>query len=388
MPAPPDATDPIIDRLELAETLDQLLRTPSPTGRTDQVVQLVGDHVAEMGLACEVTRRGALRIDLPGGRPGPERALIAHVDTLGCMVKALKPNGRLQVVPVGTHSSRMAEGARVTIFVDDIDREPISGTILPLKASGHRWGAEVDTQPTGWEHVEVRIDEPADNEHELAALGIQVGNFVGMDATPVITRSGYVNSRHLDDKAGVAAVLAALSAICRQGIEPLVSSQVLMTISEEVGHGASHGLGEDVAELVAVDNAVVAPGQMSREETVTIAMQDTHGPFDYHLTRRLLSLCQEHDIPHCRDVFGFYRSDAAAALEAGLATRAALVGFGVDASHGWERTHFDGLVHLAELLVHYLHAELTFAGWDRTPMGPLADFPSTSVQPAPTQGPR
>ena len=377
-PEPPD-----IDVEAMVDDLVLLLRTPSPTGRTDQIVQLVGDKVTEMGLDCTVTRRGALHIEVPGRRPGPERAVIAHVDTLGAMVKELKPNGRLAVVPIGTHSARFAEGARVTIFTDLVDVEPLTGTILPLKASGHRYNTEVDTQPTAWSNLEVRIDEPVHDALGLAALGLQVGDFVAMDSVPVVTSAGYVNARHLDDKAGVAAVLAALRCLTTSGAEPEVSTQVLITISEEVGLGASHGLGDDVAELVAVDNAVVAPGQQSDEQAVTVAMHDLHGPFDYHLTRRLIALCIRNEIPHRRDVFDFYRSDAAAALESGKATRAALVGFGVDASHGWERTHVEGLTHLASLLVHYLHSDLTFVRWDREPEGPLQEFPSTSVQPAP-----
>ncbi|MCC5951987.1 MAG: osmoprotectant NAGGN system M42 family peptidase [Acidimicrobiia bacterium] len=381
-------TIPPVDTDELLDVLITLLRTPSPSGRTDQAIQLVGDYVSSLGLACEVTRRGALRIEVPGTQDTIERAVIAHVDTLGAMVTQLKDNGRLAVAPIGTHSARFVEGARCTIFTDEHSEVPITGTVLPLKASGHRYNKEVDEQPSAWSNLEIRVDERVRDARDLAALGIQVGDHVGLDAVPVITPAGFVNSRHLDDKAGVAAVLAALRAITALDEPVSVGAHVLITITEEVGHGASHGIEEDVAELVAVDNAVVAPGQTSTEEAVTIAMQDMHGPFDYHLTRMLISLCKEHGIPHHRDVFAYYRSDAAAALEAGLATRAALVTFGLDASHGWERTHVDSLGHLATLLALYLRSDLTFRSWDRTPWGPLADFPSTSVQPSPTQGPR
>ena len=380
---------PTIDRDYLTEVLVELLRTPSPSGRTDHAVQLVGDRLTDLGLDTVVTRRGALRVDWASGDDQPaRRALIAHVDTLGAAVKALKPDGRLAVVPIGTFSARVAEGARVTIFTDDTGRPPLTGTILPLKASGHRYHREVDAQPATWENLEVRVDERAHDADGLAALGLQVGDFVALDSVPVVTPAGFVTARHLDDKAGVATVLAALHALRHAGAAPRVPCQVLITISEEVGHGASNGLTDDVAELVAVDNAVVAPGQQSREDLVTVATQDLHGPFDYHLTRHLTDLCREHGIDHCRDVFDFYRSDAAAALEAGMATRAALVGFGVDASHAWERTHLDGLVGLARLLVAYLGSELTFVHWDREPVGPLDEFPSTSVQPAPRQPPR
>jgi putative aminopeptidase FrvX len=158
----------------------------------------------------------------------------------------------------------------------------------------------------------------------------------------------------------------------------------MVTITEEVGHGASHGLPADVAELVSVDNAVCAPGQHSLEDGVTIPMADMHGPFDYHLTRKLCRLAREQGIPFARDVFRYYRSDAAAAIEAGANTRAALVGFGLDGSHGWERTHIDSLEAAYNLLHAWLQTPLTFAKWDAKPTGSLRDFPS-SEQPAPSE---
>ncbi len=373
-----------IDMAYVQEVLIHLLRTPSPAGRTDQVVQLIGDQLERIGLPFELTRRGALCVELVGEREGPDRAVVVHADTIGCMVKGLKENGRLEVTPIGTHSARFAEGARVTIFVDDVDRT-YTGTILPLKASGHRWHEECDTQPVGWDFVEVRIDEPVETVEHLRELGIAVGDFVALDANPVVTPSGYVKSRHLDDKAGVAAALGAFKALIDHNVALPVSAHLLVTIAEEVGLGASHGLDADVAEMVSIDNGVVAQGQQSREDTVNIAMQDSTGPFDYHLTRRLLRLCREHGIPHRRDVFGAYRSDVASALEAGAETRAALIGFGVDASHGHERTHLRGIEAVAELAAVYLQTELTFEAWDTHP-GSLAEFP-VEAQPAEEQGP-
>ena len=141
-----------------------------------------------------------------------------------------------------------------------------------------------------------------------------------------------------------------------------------------------------VADLRAqAPSSVVASGQTSREDSVTVAMQDSSGPFDYHLARRLLALCRRTDIPHRRDVFDHYRSDAAAALEAGAETRAALIGVGVDGTHGHERTHLQGIVALTRLLLAYARSPLTFSDWDAERLGPLEDFPSSSVQPAPHQ---
>jgi putative aminopeptidase FrvX len=297
------------------------------------------------------------------------------------MVKRIKDNGRVEVVPIGTHSARFAEGAHVTVFPDALSMF-FTGTVLPLMSSGHNFGEAVDTQGVGWHQVEVRLDEDVSSPDEVKALGINIGDFVALDAAPQITPNGYVKSRHLDDKAGVAACLAALKALADHSAPIAVTAHLLVTIGEEVGMGLTHGLDDTVAELVAVDNAVVSEGQESRVDTVNIAMLDSTGPFDYHLTRRLIGLCVDNDIPHRRDVYRFYRSDAAPAIESGMERRAALLGFGVESSHGHERTHLDGLRRLAELLTVYLQRPLTFEEWDETPTGALEDFPSHSVQPA------
>ncbi len=373
--------DAPVDVDYLTSTLMELLRVPSPSGRTDAVMQVVGQHIESLGLPVDLTRRGMLRATLRGRTDVVRRAVVVHADTIGLMVKRVKDNGRLEVVPVGSHSARFSEGAHVTIFTDDFD-EVYTGTVLPLKSSGHTFGDEIDTQGVGWQVVEVRIDEPVASAADVHALGVQVGDFVALDAAPQITRHGYVKSRHLDDKAGLAACLAALKALRDAELPLAVTAQLLVTIGEEVGFGATHGLAPELAELVAVDNAVVAEGQMSREDHVSVGMLDMTGPFDYHLSRRLHALARDHDIPAVRDVYRHYRSDAAPALEAGMEARAALLGFGLESSHGHERTHLDGLVALARLLVVYLQSGLTFDEWDRAEHGDLADFPSDSVQPA------
>ncbi|TAL17027.1 MAG: osmoprotectant NAGGN system M42 family peptidase, partial [Frankiales bacterium] len=222
------------------EVLIHLLRTPSPTGRTDEVVQYIGELLMDLGMELTVTRRGLLNATLPGRRTRPDRAIAVHADTIGCMVTRLKDNGRLEVTPLGTHSARFAEGAHVTIFTDDDVTH--TGTVLPLKSSGHQYGDEVDTQGVGWPLVEVRVDQPVCDAQGLAAIGLQVGDFVALDANPMLTPAGYVKSRHLDDKAGIAAALGAFKALIDAKVTPLVSAHLLVTIAEEVGHGATHGL--------------------------------------------------------------------------------------------------------------------------------------------------
>ena len=377
-----------IDLGFLRRVLVELLDIPSPTGRTDHVQQYVGERLDRLCVPFVVTRRGAIVADLGGPvHADAGRAVVVHTDTIGAMVRNLKSNGRLELKPVGTHSARFSEGAAVWVFPDQLETV-YNGQVLPLKASGHRWNEEVDSQGVSWEHVEVRLDEHVSSADDLRRLGIDVGDFVAPLAHPLITENGFVRSRHLDDKAGVAATLAALKALKQAEVELPVRTQLLVTCTEEIGQGASHGLGPDVAEMVSVDAAIVAPGQQSRETAVTVAMADSIGPFDYHLTRRMHALAKQHGIEVVRDTFAHYRSDAAAALEAGAHLRVALLGFGVDASHGHERTHLDSLHGLAQLLTVWLQSDLVFPGWDDHSDGPLRSFPSLAVQPAQEEGPQ
>ncbi len=361
-----------IDTAYMTDLLLRLLRTPSPTGRTDEVMRMIGEEAEAIGLPVQLTRRGVMHATMPGEREDLTRVVVVHADTIGCMVRTIKDNGRLEVVAVGTWSSRFAEGARVTVFTDE-PGVSYTGTILPMKSSGHAFDAEVDTQVSAWDNVEVRIDERVGTAEETRALGIQVGDFVAVDSDPVISPSGYVNARHLDNKAGIAAALAAFKAVKEAGLEIPVTASLVCTVSEEVGLGATN-LGPDVAETLSIDAAIVAPGQHSREDTVNVAMHDQSGPFDYHLTRRMTAMCEHLQIPYERDLFIYYRSDIAAALEAGAEMRAALIGFGTDASHGWERTHLDGVERIAQLVAGYLQVPFIFA-FDAEPAGPVEAFP-------------
>ena len=346
---------PRIDLDYLKARLADLLKTPSPTGYTDEAVWLLCRELKRLGLDFELTRRGAIRARLPGRETRPARAVVAHVDTLGAQVKAVKENGRLEVVPVGHWSSRFAEGARCDVFSDG---GVWRGTILPLKASGHTFNEEVDAQPVAWSQVELRIDAVTHGREDTLKLGIDVGDMVAVDPQPEFTDTGFIVSRHLDDKAGVATLLAALECLIREGRTPAVDTWWLFTIAEEVGLGASSVLAPDVAAMVTVDNGTTAPGQNSSEFGVTIAMADQTGPFDWHLSRKLVQLARDHDIPHQKDVFRYYRSDSASALASGADIRTALVTFGVDASHGYERIHESALADLARLLVAYAESEV------------------------------
>ncbi len=359
----------------LLDILKRLLETPSPTGMTDAAVALVCAELESFGIPFELTRRGAIRATLAGSAQTPDRAVVSHLDTLGAMVKGIRDNGRLEVVPIGTWSARFAEGARGTVFGD---HEQFRGTILPLKASGHVYHEEIDSQPSAWANLEVRIDAPTESRNDTRALGIEIGDIIAVDAQPEFGPNGFVNSRHLDDKAGVATVLAAAKAVCEEKLTLPIDCHLLFTLSEEVGVGASAVLHGDVAELISVDNGTIAPSQNTSVYGATIAMQDSSGPFDWHLTRSLLGLARDYKIEHTRDVFRYYRSDAAAAVEAGNDIRTALLCFGLDASHGWERTHIASLLAVGRLLVLYMQSDLLFRR-DREALGPVGDLPAGDV---------
>ncbi|MDB5797392.1 MAG: cellulase -like protein [Paucimonas sp.] len=357
-----------IDAAYLQTVLLELLAIPSPTGLTDEIVHYTCGRLEELGMSYELTRRGTIRCVLKRNMPerrrsSPACAIVSHLDTIGAMVRQVKPNGRLALAPVGTWSSRWAEGGRATLFTDT---GRYRGTVLPLLASGHVYNERIDKQPIDWDQLELRVDAAIDDAQAALAHDIKVGDFVAFDPCPELLENGYIVSRHLDDKAGVAAVLAALRAVVQSGVAVPMDCHLVFTLTEEVGSGARAVIQSDVSEIIGVDIGPVAPGQGARENGVTIPMMDSAGPHDYHLVRRLIKLCEHHQIDYNRDVFPFYHSDASSAVSAGHDVRTALLCFGGDASHGYERTHLSVLVALGELLALYMQSGLTMRE-DREP---------------------
>ncbi|GAB6146228.1 osmoprotectant NAGGN system M42 family peptidase [Desulfocicer niacini] len=360
-----------IDESYLRDQLLSLLQIPSPSGYTDQIVHHVCNELEKIEIPYNVTRRGAIRATIPGKLDRLDRAVCVHLDTLGAMVSRLKSNGRIAVRPIGTWSSRFAEGARVTIFTK---KEKYRGTILPLKASGHVFNHDIDTQPVAWDQTEVRIDARCFDKRDLEKSGFEPGNFIAVDPCPEIDMYGYINSRHLDNKAGAAILLSVAKTIMQYKITLPVDCHLLFTINEEIGVGATEVLYNDITEMVVIDSAMIAPKQNTDEHSTTLVMMDQSGPFDYHLNNKLARLCAENDIALKKDLFEFYRSDAASAIEAGSDIRTALVGFGVDGSHGYERSHLDTIKNTEKLILKYIQSEPTFER-DKNEIGSINGFP-------------
>jgi peptidase M42 family hydrolase len=344
-----------IDEAYLHRCLREMLAIPSPTGFTDEIVRYICNCLEDLGVAYTLGRRGTITVTVPGRDAARTRAIANHIDTIGATVTAIKPSGRLSLAPVGCWSSRFAEGGRVTIFSR---KGSYRGQVLPLLASGHAFNEKVDELPVGWSQTEVRINQPVESIADTEALGISPGDFIAFDTDMEWDASGYITARHLDNKAGAAANLAALKALLDHSVVPAVELQIMFTVTEEVGTGAGASLDSRVAEFVGIDIGPVAPGQNARETGVTLCAKDTSGPFDRLLTRRLRDLCHEHGVGCQTDVFRYYYSDANSAIVAGHDVRHALITFGTDATHGYERTHRDSLTSVARLLVLYAQAPL------------------------------
>lgn len=342
-----------IDKQYLLEQLKALMGIPCPTGFTDRAVCYICDELDQLKVNYELTRRGTVVGHLQGKQELPDRAVVTHLDTIGAMVREIKGNGRLSIAPIGHWSSRFAEGGRVIIFTDTGE---LRGTVLPIFAAGHVFNQEIDTQPVTWDHIEVRVDQPIQSRDDALSQGINVGDFVAFDPNTEILENGYLVSRHLDNKAGTACLLATLKAIQEYKIPISIDCHPIFTLSEETGMGLGHALDCNVTECVGIDISPIAEGQNAIERGVTIAMKDSSGPYDYYLTHHLLDLCHKHNIPHSRDVFRYYYSDAVSAINAGHDVRHGLITFGTDATHGYERAHVESLVQCATLFVHYINS--------------------------------
>ena len=345
---------PEIDYAFLENFLVRLLNTPSPTGHTEQAIALVeGTLSAFSGLRLRRTRKGALLATPPGLEPEPVRALTAHVDTLGAMVKSIKPNGRLTLTAIGGFAWNSVEGEGCTVFTQA--GGTVRGSLLPNHASVHVYKDVKDAKRDA-ENMEVRLDARTSSAEETRGLGIEVGDFVAFDPR-VELNSGFVRSRHLDDKACAAALVAALQTLQTAGLQPAHTTCVLFSNFEEVGHGGAAEIPASVEEFVAVDMAAMGEGQSSDEFHATLCLKDSGGPYHAGLSQKLRNLAEAYSIPYKVDIYPNYGSDATAYWHAGGPAAAALIGPGVDSSHHYERTHRDALLATTQWVLAYLLEE-------------------------------
>ncbi|MEA3336686.1 MAG: M42 family metallopeptidase [Chloroflexota bacterium] len=341
-----------IDVDEMVTFLVGLLEIPSPTGDTGRVMAYVAEHFAPLPFEMSLNSKGVLAGTWAGAAGDAPRAVTAHVDTLGAVVSAIKDNGRLKLSQLGSWSWTSVEGEGATVFASS--GQAIRGSFLPETASFHACPKDKREAAHTGDDMEIRIDGRTASKEETEALGIRVGDVVAFDPRVEISEAGFIRSRHLDDKAGVATIFGALRAIDRAGKSPGQRTTIHISNYEEVGHGASAGLPDDLAELLVIDMAVVAPRQTSDEYSVTVCAKDAGGPYDLAMRRNLEKLAEEMDLEVRTDVYPGYGSDGEAYWFSGGEARVALIGPGVDASHHYERTHRDALENTAKLIVGYL----------------------------------
>jgi putative aminopeptidase FrvX len=343
---------PQIDTAYLTQFLVDLLNIPSPTGFTEDAIALVEKELTSYPqLKLSRTRKGALVAIWEGKANDAARALTAHVDTLGAMVKEIKSGGRLSITRIGGLLLPAVETEGCWVYASQ--GEKIRGSLLVNTASAHVHGMKALETKRDEDGMEIRLDARVSSQEDVRDLGIQVGDFVSFDPRVELT-NGFIRSRFLDDKACVAAIVAAIKSLVDSGKTPAQTTTFHISNYEEVGHGAAAGIPADVSELVTVDMAAVGPGQASDEFHATLCVKDSGGPYHHGLSNKLRALAEKHEIPYKVDIYPYYGSDGEAFWRAGGDVAVALIGPGVDASHNYERTHTQALVATTNWILAYL----------------------------------
>jgi putative aminopeptidase FrvX len=346
---------PKIDETYFTHFLVDLLNVPSPTGFAEPAIAFVEKELSQYKqLQLSRTRKGALIVKWEVASSQPPVALTAHVDTLGAVVKEIKPGGRLKLSRIGGLQWNSVETEGVWVITSK--GEKIRGSVLVDTASAHAHGAKAAETPRDDDHMEVRLDAPTASEQETRGLGICVGDCVAFDPRVEVT-NGFIRSRFLDDKACVANLVAAIKSLADAGQSPTRTTYFHISNYEEVGHGAAVGIPAEAAELVAVDMAVVGNGQESDEFHATLCVKDSSGPYHEGLNKKMRAIAEKNQIPYKTDVYPFYGSDGEAFWFAGGDVAVSLIGPGIDASHNYERAHLDGLNATTRWVMAYLLSE-------------------------------
>lgn len=337
-------------RQELMDTAAALLAVDSPTGFTHHAISFIQERAQALGYETRQTNKGGLVVSVPGREHTRKVGIAAHVDTLGLMCRAITEKGELMFTKIGAPLLQTLDGEYCRIHTRT--GAVYTGTVLSLSPSIHVFD-DAATRPRDEQNMYVRLDMPVYSRQDVLDLGIEVGDFICIDPKTTVTDSGYLKSRFIDDKGPAAALLTLLKAMGDTGFVPRYDTQLHFSIYEEVGHGGSE-IDPELSELLVVDMGCIGGDLRCTEQMVSIGLKDSSGPYDYEMTTRLMTLARENGIPYAADVYPHYGSDAEAAWHAGGHMRAALIGPGVHASHGMERTHWDGLKAMLQLVELYL----------------------------------
>lgn len=328
-----------------------ILAIDSPTGFTDQAIKYLEDICIENNLQYEKNNKGNLIITIPGTTKYTV-GLAAHVDTLGAMVRSINADGTLRFTAIGGPILPTYDGEYCRIYTRD--NKIYTGTFLSNAPAVHvHENARNLTRDE--KNMHIRIDAITNSKKETQELGIETGNFIAVDPKTTITSEGFIKSRFLDDKISVAILLGLINFITRNDLKLQPTLKFIFSTYEEVGHGASHI--PSVDELLAVDMGCVGEDLSCTEQDVSICVKDSSGPYDYNMVNKLIKLAKDNNFKYAVDVYPFYGSDVSAALRGGNNIKGALIGPGVHASHGMERTHISAVENTLKLLIAYIKSE-------------------------------
>lgn len=331
--------------------IENLAKIPSPSGYTHKAISYMEDIFSGLNLSYTVTRKGALILTIDGKNNTQERTISAHVDTLGAMVKEIKANGHIKFTQIGGYMFNSVENENC--FIETADDRTFTGTILTIKPSVHIH-SDARTIERNIDTMEIVLDEKISSKKDVTDLGIEIGDFIHFDTRTQVTPSGFIKSRHMDDKASAGILIGIIKYIKENNIIPEYKTNFFFTTYEEVGHGASASVTPSTFEFLSVDMGAPGEGQNSTEYATCICAKDSSGPYDYEFRKKLVNLCKANNIDYKLDIYPNYGSDASAALRAGYDLKTGLIGPGVFASHSYERTHKDGVLNTAKLIQAYI----------------------------------
>ena len=333
------------------EMTETLLSIDSPSGFTARAAAWVKERFESLGFSAEITTKGGVLIDLGGEDAENALFLEAHTDTLGAMVAQVKGNGRLRLTPLGGMNPNNGEAENVWVYTRS--GKVIDGTCQLCNASVHVNG-EYSNAKRGWDTMEIVLDEDVSSADDAKKLGIQVGDIVCFEPRTRRTPSGYLKSRFLDDKLSVGILLGFAKYLSENAIVPQRRIYIHVTVYEEVGHGGSASVPAGVTEAISVDMGCVGDGLSCTEKKVSICAKDSGGPYSYEVVGKLIEAAKKTGADYAVDVYPFYGSDVEATLRGGADIRHGLIGAGVYASHGYERSHMDGVMNTLKVLCGYL----------------------------------
>lgn len=340
----------IINKDYVLKTAKEILEFHSPTGFCMDIINKIEEVVKPYGYKFEKTNKGCGIITIEGNSNEKTVGLCAHVDTLGAMVRSITSQGTLKFTILGGPILPTLDSEYCTISTRD--GKLYTGTFLSTSPAAHVF-EDSKSKVRDEKNMEIRIDEVVKNKQDVIDLGINNGDFIFIDPKTTITDSGFIKSRFIDDKGSVAALIGLLELMHRENIKPKYTTKILISIYEEVGHGSAY-IPKDITELIAVDMGCIGDDLSCNEYMVSICPKDSSGPYDFGITTELINLAKKNNIDYAVDIYPMYGSDVSAALRAGNDVKGALIGPGVSASHGMERTHYLALENTIKLLFAYL----------------------------------